>query len=465
MADKKISELTELTTPDGTEELVVNDSGVSKKITQENLFSLADGVKAQFGASNDLQIWHSGSNSFIDEAGTGSLWVRGNNLVLGKYTGEHYLYAYADGAVTLYHNNAVKLATTATGIDVTGSVTADGLTVEGNYATFSRTSGIDVLVGDNTTTSGYIGTNTAHNFYLFSDGSKRLQLDTNGDISFYDDTGTTPKFRWDASAERLGIGTSSPSQDLEILNGTAGAGIRLAATDTAYWDIERSPTTGNLTFTDDAAGTVLTLDQSSGNVGIGTSSPTVALELGSVKAQRWQTGSTTLDLTPTPGGIDQFVFNASQDTLIDFKMGGTTKTSITTNGITFNGDTAAANALDDYEEGTWTPVVYGATTAGSYIYGYQYGKYTKIGNMVHYTLNIYTTGGTAGTGEIRISGLPFTNTGGRNYCMAATQNDHSAATEGVSFYVQPGTTYLRGVHNIDADTAFELRITGTYNIN
>ena len=49
MADKKISELTELTTPDGTEELVVNDSGVSKKITQANLFKLGDNVKAKFG--------------------------------------------------------------------------------------------------------------------------------------------------------------------------------------------------------------------------------------------------------------------------------------------------------------------------------------------------------------------------------------------------------------------------------
>ena len=75
------------------------------------------------------------------------------------------------------------------------------------------------------------------------------------------------------AAGNVGIGTSFPSRNIEIVNGTTGAGIRLAATDTAYWDIERDSGTGNLTFTDDAAGTVLTLDQINGNVGIGTNSP------------------------------------------------------------------------------------------------------------------------------------------------------------------------------------------------
>ena len=138
----------------------------------------------------------------------------------------------------------------------------------------------------------------------------------------------------------------------------------------------------------------------SGNVGIGTASPTVALELGSVKAQRWQTGSTTLDLTPTSGGTDQFVFNASQDTFIDFKMGGTTKTSITTNGITFNGDTAAANALDDYETGTFdadikddTGVVMASTS----------GFYVKVGKLVKCRIQIYINSVTAST----FTGAPY----------------------------------------------------------
>jgi hypothetical protein len=77
-----------------------------------------------------------------------------------------------------------------------------------------------------------------------------------------------------------------------------------------------------------------------------------------------------------------------------------------TGGIQFNGDTAAANALDDYEEGTWTPAVIGSTTAGTATYITQNGRYTKIGNIVHFELFVAYTGGT-GAGNLRIDGLPF----------------------------------------------------------
>jgi hypothetical protein len=56
-------------------------------------------------------------------------------------------------------------------------------------------------------------------------------------------------------------------------------------------------------------------------------------------------------------------------------------------GITFNGDTAAANELDDYEEGTFTPTVLGSTTAGTGTYTSRGGIYTKIGNVVTFCLD------------------------------------------------------------------------------
>ena len=93
-----------------------------------------DNAKALFGAGSDLQIYHNGSNSYVSEEGTGDLLIRGsNNIYLAKSDGsETYARFEADGAASLYHNNAVKLATTATGVDVTGTVTADSLTVQGN---------------------------------------------------------------------------------------------------------------------------------------------------------------------------------------------------------------------------------------------------------------------------------------------------------------------------------------------
>lgn len=68
---------------------------------------------------------------------------------------------------------------------------------------------------------------------------------------------------------------------------------------------------------------------------------------------------------------------------------------------------AGANDLDDYEEGTFTPVMTPATTAGSGTYTTQTGKYTKIGNVVSFTINLAWTAHT-GTGAMQITGLPFT---------------------------------------------------------
>ena len=77
----------------------------------------------------------------------------------------------------------------------------------------------------------------------------------------------------------VGVGTTSPSANLDILNGTTGASLKLSATATAYWQLQRNPTTGNLNISDDALGNVMSFDQSTGNVGIGTTSPTAGRKL------------------------------------------------------------------------------------------------------------------------------------------------------------------------------------------
>ena len=74
-------------------------------------------------------------------------------------------------------------------------------------------------------------------------------------------------------------------------------------------------------------------------------------------------------------------------------------------GIQFNGDTAAANALDDYEEGAWTPVFDAGIT--NVTYNATEGEYTKIGNVVHFACRINGTGSTNGS-HLKIGGLPYT---------------------------------------------------------
>ena len=86
-----------------------------------------DNVKIQLGTSQDLEIYHDASNSYIDDKGTGDLNIRGANLNLQKYTGETFIACVADGSLSLYHDNAVKLSTTTTGVTVSGILNTSSL--------------------------------------------------------------------------------------------------------------------------------------------------------------------------------------------------------------------------------------------------------------------------------------------------------------------------------------------------
>jgi hypothetical protein len=195
-------------------------SGTSFASTGNMTFG--DNDKAIFGAGSDLQIYHDGSDSYIVDNGTGDLLIRAENNLFLKRTNsdETYLSGAVNGAVTLFHNNNAKIATTISGIDVTGTLVSDGLTVDNNGSiVFNDPQATDtVLIGTNDnelilrTDDGDITLKTNEN-------KQQLRVSNNGDISFYEDTGTTAKLVWDASAESLGIGTSSPSEKLTIQSG------------------------------------------------------------------------------------------------------------------------------------------------------------------------------------------------------------------------------------------------------
>lgn len=86
-----------------------------------------DSNKLNFGAGDDLQIYHDGSNSYIDDAGTGSLKIRSGTLTISNAGGNKTSALFSSGgAQTLYHNNNVKFVTSNTGITVTGTVDVNG---------------------------------------------------------------------------------------------------------------------------------------------------------------------------------------------------------------------------------------------------------------------------------------------------------------------------------------------------
>ena len=87
---------------------------------------------------------------------------------------------------------------------------------------------------------------------------------------------------------------------------------------------------------------------------------------------------------------------------LGFVAGGAERGRFTANGLTFNGDTAAANALDDYEEGTWTPTPDSGTWAT-----YLNQWYTKIGNIVTCSFYLYGFSGGTSNAQVLVGGLPF----------------------------------------------------------
>jgi len=402
-----------------TDKAELSGATFTGEIVANGGIALGDSDKATFGAGDDLQIYHDGSASYIVDAGAGDLTLQsGNDLLLQDPNAQPYLNANQNGGVQLYYNGDQKFITTATGIDVTGTATMDGLTVDAttSFINIKGANGDNSYSGINLKTSwGNTSTDKSANKLAFyaSDGDvtggeaafaeistkidstwtsdsningsiylrtseansikDRLRVAGNGDISFYEDTGTTPKFFWDASAESLGIGTDSPSEKLELIHNGANR-VRFSLNDTGnnlqFWN-DNTPTfaaaigTGNPTST--LSGTdglkfdiyngswseAMRID-SSGNVGIGTSSPSAPLSVmaetsasvpaagadsshlavgkndqygtmigslgsgdGYIQQQRFDGTATTYDLLLQPNGGNVGIGTSSPDTLME----------------------------------------------------------------------------------------------------------------------------------------------------
>jgi len=321
--------------------------------------TFADNRKAIFGAGSDLQIYHDGSHSRIDEQGTGVLFIQtnGTNIQLNKGTSENMLVANVDGSVDLYYDNSKKLATTSTGIDVTGDVNSDSVTT----GTFTST-GID----DNATSTAItidssenvgIGTASPDRVFHVSRSSASVvsgkfeSASTSGSQIVFKDADTTTndlqvrigsdandlvqyaggseRMRIDSSGN-VGIGTSSPDASLTVKPQSSAVGTHVnqnwsydSTSSGTEFDLKlKQVVSSNLvkyTFDLRNSGTSydnnLVLDR--GNVGIGTSSPDQLLDVGDHTAtgnRSIRISQRTATAAQTYGGIEFFYDNSAGTT-------------------------------------------------------------------------------------------------------------------------------------------------------
>ena len=157
-------------TDDGVNRLQVTGNVlVTGNLNVDGNQSFADNETLSFGTGSDLQIFHDGSNSYIKDIGTGRLTIQSASdfLVANTANTQNYIYATESGSVNLYHSGSRKFETTATGIDVTGTVTAD----EAIYLTGVASSLVTNTQAIRSTNSGDI--------QLDAQGSVVANIDTN----------------------------------------------------------------------------------------------------------------------------------------------------------------------------------------------------------------------------------------------------------------------------------------------
>jgi hypothetical protein len=240
----------------GTERMRINSSGNVGIGTSTSVANSKLNVTQGITARNDGPSINPYFQSYNANAGADlKTWRFGGDnsgQLIFQTVNDAYSAAATKVTISSSGNVGIGNASPTTALDVTGTVTADGLTVDASEANILGGSGsatTTLIIGSGTNTSGSIhgvqfrdrygtagfpdgqigafvqaersGTSGDYDLVLgtttdnTADAVQRLRISDGGDISFYEDTGTTAKFYWDSSAEGLGIGTSSPAARLD----------------------------------------------------------------------------------------------------------------------------------------------------------------------------------------------------------------------------------------------------------
>jgi len=398
------------------------------RIKNDGNLKLPDSAKIELGGtqsgSGDLQIYHNGTNSFITnstgylhiDSNGGTLYLDGSNINLRSGDGgETYAVCNDDGAVELYYNNVKQFETTSAGIRVLGG---EG---EAAYIYMSADEGDDNA--DKWVHS--IGTDGIYTLQNYTSGSweKSIQATGNGAVELYYDN--SKKLETYGSGIHMHGNINIQSANHVFLEDNGCAKFGNANDLLIYHD-------GTDSFIENSTGklylkTTTFIDiRGNGNETMMKGTVDGSVELYYDNSKKFETNSGGVEVTGGTLNMDstamQFsgnltlpnvgacLFRPAADT-VAFGINNGQRVSVNQYGLLFGTDTAAANALDDYEEGTWTPnPLFGSTDAGETadVNGGMYARYTKIGNLVycHFSVNFSGRSGSA-SGNFKLDGLPF----------------------------------------------------------
>ena len=205
-----------------------------------------DNVRARFGNSDDLQIYHDGTNSYVQDSGTGSLLLRGTNLSLQANNGENYINCVENSGVSLRFNNFTKLETKSNGIDV-----ADNIHIE----TTGNNHGNLYFTKDGTN-KGYVKYRGDNSRVIIGNTSDAVTIETSGKTTFADvvnvggdvnlssrptgielrDSGLIRSSRSSASSNALEVYTSGTNATTAIIKANGSATFQGQVTATTSTD-------------------------------------------------------------------------------------------------------------------------------------------------------------------------------------------------------------------------------------
>ena len=435
--------------PDGAVELYYD--GVKKLETTASGIAMAGvenaGAQLKIGASNDIQIEHDGSNSYITNA-TGNLELQSDSVLKlrSKTNGpEEYIVCTFNGAVELYYNNSKKLETISTGVQINGNLnvpTGDVQLNDNKKLRLGNSQDLDIYHDGS---HSYIKDTGASHLKIENDNIRMrngagdelmFTATVNDSVSLYYDN--SKKFETTTSGATVTGSLLMESGHIYVQDGYE---VKFGADDDLkiYHDGSHSHlvnSTGDLRIDSDR----LELRANGGEAFFtGTENGAVELyydnekriETSGIGAKISHDGNTSLQLydnsansvsnwitAKTAGHAEYNCYKEGVGTAYPHVFVGYTTeyARIDAAGIKFNGDTAAANGLDDYEEGTWTP--YFANVSAP-TYSNQSGRYTKIGRYVFCTGIITVSSGLDNSdgSTINVSGIPISGNSDGEVCL------------------------------------------------